>query len=44
MIVFKVLLIAALVAPIIYIGAVMMNSVLDEVLKDKKEKQTKEKK
>ena len=42
MIVFKVLLIVALVIPLIYISAVMMNSILDEVLKDKKD--TKEKK
>ena len=39
---FKVLLIVALVIPLIYISAVMMNSILDEVLKDKKD--TKEKK
>ena len=42
MIVFMVLLIVALVIPLIYISAVMMNSILDEVLKDKKD--TKEKK
>ena len=43
MIVFKVLLIAALVIPLIYIGAVMMNSILDEVLKDGKERKDREK-
>ena len=35
MIVFKALLIAALVIPLIYVGAIMMNSVVDEILKDK---------
>ncbi len=43
MIVFKVLLIAALVIPLIYVGAVTMNSILDEVLKEKKEKKDGEK-
>lgn len=38
MIFFKVLLIAALVIPLVYVGAVMMNSILDEVLKNGKQK------
>ena len=36
MIVFKVLLIVALVVPLVYFAAIMMNSVVDEVLKEKK--------
>lgn len=38
MIVFKALLIVGLVIPLIYVGAIMMNSVVDEILKDKKNK------
>ena len=38
MIVFKALLIVGLVIPLIYVGAIMMNSVADEILKDKKNK------
>lgn len=35
MIVFKALLIVGLVIPLVYVGAIMMNSVVDEILKDK---------
>ena len=38
MIVFKALLIVGLVIHLIYVGAIMMNSVVDEILKDKKNK------
>ena len=39
MIVFKALLIVGLVIPLIYVGAIMMNSVVDEILnKDKDRK------
>ncbi len=35
MIVFKILLIAALVLPLIYIAVIMLHSVLDDILKDR---------
>lgn len=43
MIVFKVLLIVALVIPLVYFAAIMMNSVIDEVL-NKKEDSSRDKK